>query len=610
MMCLASLASFFRKQFPSPPAAGYVLVGLAGALLSAGPTAQASQTNTPSALSLDAHKTTSRTKLEYGTVLYEFYRGDFFAALVNHEYISAHQNIRALSNDGQILKGGMTLSYGMPIYSEALFSGLLNSSESEKTRNAAWYYLSKLYYTKFDLERARVNLQRIQGELPNDIHIDYHYLATLLSSDGQHSLESWNAIEKIKEDLPEYPYFLFNRAVTQLRNEQPLEAIRNLEEVVGYAYLGEEYEVLADRARHGLALISTREGRLLEAWQYLSTVRTTGLYSNRALLSYAWAAIKLKQYTTAVPALEILDSRSIAIPEVQEAKVLLAYLYEQQGLVRKALKQNIIAEKAFTKGLEQLQQARALIASQEVPREFVTNLETLVRQTDWYSKNPEVDYDLLTPFLIDLLASNHFVETLKELADLYSMEDNLNYWLAQTEQHEIILLEGSQKSFDDQAEKTLQESQRLTNELTAQRSELRLVALTLEPEERDRFNALLDSVEGEIARLNTKMNVLQAVQDPYIQPPEYAGFMAEKHQQIDNKLIVTRTYILELEKVMRKLVRLELDKHESRMSYYAAQSKLAKARLYDLTLTTLGKAKQRAEEAESSEQPNNDEGRQ
>lgn len=602
MMCLAPFLLKIKK-IPLRT----LFVGLVIAIGFALP-AQAEINQSPSHLSLEAHKTKSRTRLEYGTVLYEFYRGDFFAALVNHEYISEHQNTSALNNDGQILKGGMTLSYGMPNYSEALFSGLLDSSHSETTRNAAWYYLSKLYYTKFDLERARINLQRIQGDLPRDIHIDYHYLATLLSSDGEHQKESWSAIEKIKEDLPEYPYFLFNRAVTQLKRGQETEAIAHLESVVDYAYLGEEYEVLADRARHGLALIATSSGKLLDAWQYLSTVRTTGLYSNRALLSYAWAAINLKQYTTAVPALEILDSRSIAIPEVQEAKVLLAYLYEQQGLVRKALKQNITAEKAFAQGLQQLKQARALIASQEVPREFVINLETLVRQTDWYSKNPEVDYSLLTPFLIDLLASNHFVETLKELADLYSMEDNLTYWEMQTEQHDIILREGGQKSFDEQAEKTLAESQRLTDELTNKRSELRLMALTLEPEERDRFNALLDSVENEIGRLNAKMKVLQAVEQPYVQPPEYAGYMAEKHQVIQEKLTTTRRYILQLEKVMRKLVQLELDKHESRMSYYAAQSKLAKARLYDLTLTNLNRAKKRAAADESQSKSAKQEG--
>ena len=47
--------------------------------------------------------------------------------------------------------------------------------------------------------------------------------------------------------------------------------------------------------------------------------------------------------------------------------------------------------------------------------------------------------------------------------------------------------------------------------------------------------------------------------------------------------------------VIRKLVNIELDKHESRIRYYWAQSRLAKARLYDATLTTLDKAQERVQ---------------
>ena len=49
----------------------------------------------------------------------------------------------------------------------------------------------------------------------------------------------------------------------------------------------------------------------------------------------------------------------------------------------------------------------------------------------------------------------------------------------------------------------------------------------------------------------------------------------------------TNSYIERLEPIMRKLVNAELDKHENRIRYYWAQSRLAKARLYDRKLLLL-----------------------
>ena len=534
-----------------------------------------------------------RAKLEYGTILYEFYKKDYFSALVNHAYISDLQNPLAQNENGQLLKAGMMLSYGVPLKSKIIFDELLDETESEITRNAAWYYLAKLFYTKNDLGEAREAIARVKGKIPNNLHIDYHYLATLVNTDGKHLEAGRKALEKIKEDLPEYPYFLFNNAIAQLQAGNLELAKKHLQEVTYYAYLGDEFEVLADRAKHGLSIISGQEGDLLASWNYLKGIRTTGLYSNRALLSYAWAAIKLKQFKEAVPALQILDQRSIAIPEVQEAKVLLAHLYEQDGLSRKALKQNVIAEKEFNKGLKKLDAARELIARQDVPREFITNLETIVRETDWYATHPEVNYNNLTPFLIDLLAANSFQETLKELADLYAIEDNLTYWQMQADQHLLILKESSSKAYDSSTEKYVDASNKLKEELEIKKSEFKLLTLSLEEEDQERFNALFEATNKEIDNLNRTIAQVDKVETPYAPPKHYSADIQTQHKRIERKLIETRSLIVKLEKIMRTLVKLELDKHESRMQYYSAQSRLAKARLYDATLTTLEGAKQR-----------------
>lgn len=343
--------------------------------------------------------------------------------------------------------------------------------------------------------------------------------------------------------------------------------------------------------------------RLPAAWNYLSNISTNGLYSNRALLSYAWAAINQQQFEQAIPALEMLANRSIALPEVQEAKVLLAHVYEQGGQLRRALRRNIQAENEFKEGVRLIATARHIIDGQDVPREFISNLEAIMDDTDWYAVRPSVDYERLTPFLVDLMASNAFNEALRELADLYVIEENLRYWSEQADRHKLILASADTKAFTDDVKEALGNSRQLKDDFRERREEIRLYALVLEEEERDRLRALMETTEAELAMLENKVKRLERLDQPYAQPAHYTTLVTDNHERIKRKLGRTEEQILALEQVMRSLIREELDKHEERMNYYAAQSRLAKARLYDMTLLSLEQGAGREVKAEEETSP-------
>lgn len=538
----------------------------------------------------------SSAELEYGPVLFEFFQQDYFRSLVENAYVNDHENSIAGSDGAEILRGAMLLSYGMPNAAEPLFQSLLNRSKNTETRNRAWYHLARLYYNKSDQAGATRAISQIQGVIPKDLHIEYHYLASLLKADDRHMAEVEDSLSKLTEDQPQYSYLLFNLAVSQLRAGNALDAVKNLEFIAGYAGSNRELLALADRAKHGLAQLATEAGDLPRAWHYLNGIRTTGLYSNRALLSYAWAAIKMKLYSEAIPALQLLDNRSIAIPEVQEAKVLLAHLYEQEGSPRKALKSNLLAEKAFKEGLSDLALAREIIGRRDVPREFIENLEVIMDESDWYRTTASVDYKKLTPFLIDLMASNAFNETLKDLAALYTLEDNLAYWLTQTDQHQLILNNAKPADLADELAVLVARGKQLSDQLKDQKAEIRLNTLTLPEETTERFDVLLASAEHDLYLLADKIRQLGRIEGPYVQPADYRSLVVANHKRIETQLARTQKIIQQLEPVMRALVNEELGKHEERMTYYWAQSRLAKARLFDSTLLEL--------ESTRSEQPN------
>ncbi|WNO10721.1 hypothetical protein [Teredinibacter sp. KSP-S5-2] len=543
----------------------------------------------------------SRQALEYGTVFYDFYQQDYFTALVDHEYVSHLGNPIALGDQSQVLKGGMLVSYGVPNQALPIFERLLASTHDEETQNSAWYYLARLYYNKSDAANAAKALSNIKGRVSPDVHAEYHYLATLININGNHLEKAEQAFEVLPQTSPYHPYLRFNMAIGHLKSGNLVQAVGELEHVASYAGQKEELLVLADRARHGLAQLAIQSGNFLAAWNYLTGIRSVGLYSNRALLTYAWAAIKLKRFEDAISALEILNERSIALPEVQEAKVLLAHLYEQQGEPRKALKSNLLAEKEFKKGLEQVEEARRIIGLRDVPREFIRNLEAIMDESEWHGVQLSVDYKKLTPFLIDLMASNAFTEVLRELTDLYYIQNNLQYWSKQTAEHALILENSSQKTFDKNVRQFLQKSETLQSRFDDQTLELRLLTLTLEESVQDRMSALIETTMQELKILQGTVNQLKDVKAPYRLPESYDGMVAALHKRLDVQLAETNKFISVLEPVMRDLVNVELNKHEERMRYYWAQSRLAKARLYDSTLLELEQAKSMTNDSEKGE---------
>lgn len=542
----------------------------------------------PAAAGAFSSNVSSAEELEYGAVLFEYFQHDYFHALVEQKYAESLKNRSSLSNTGQLVKGGMMVSYGLPDKAEPVFDELLAGSVSHDVSNRAWFYLAKLHYNKGDFASAREAVDSVKGPIPVDILVDYHYLATLVTGHPERLAEKVSMIETAAKDSPAFPYFLFNLAVSQVGRGEISAAVHNLERVTqSGAEEGSATAALVDRARHGLAELAMKSDRLSAAWGYLSQIRTTGLYSNRALLSYAWAAINREQFTEAIPALELLAERSIAIPEVQEAKVLLAHVYEEQGLFKRALARNIQAENEFGEGVSLIAQARRVIDGQDVPREFINNLEAIMDDTDWYARRPSVDYQKLTPFLIDLMASNAFNETLTELADLYVIEDNLHYWADQAEQHQAILKAAEEKQFDQSMRDMLGRTDVIGRQLSDRWEELELYTLVVDEEERERLTALMETTRSDLTALNHRLGRLRAVEHPYEQPDHYQPMVRDHHQRIDALMVRTENQILALEQVMRRLIKLELDKHEERMNYYAAQSRLAKARLYDMALLSL-----------------------
>jgi tetratricopeptide (TPR) repeat protein len=527
--------------------------------------------------------------LKYGGILFDYYQQDYFQALVGYEYAKATNELVHNAEEARLLQGGMTLSYGLPDEAQRIFKELLVDTVPQESRNKAWFYLAKLYYQKGEINSAAKNLGRIQGSVPADVAEEFNYLATLINIKNKHFDAADSALKFVGKDSVYEPYLIFNLAISQLDSGQEEACRENLRKVIAFGEqkTEEEFLVLADRAKQALAHLSVKNNNLVEAWGFLQNVRTTGLYSNRALLSYGWTAIKLKQFNQAIPALKALNKRSISIAEVQEAKVLLGHLYEQKGATRTALKQYLLAEKAFKEGVASISHARKVIAGQRIPEEFVVNLEAMMDETDWYGSEPSIDYTKLTPFLVELMSSNPFHSVIKELRDLYAIRNNLNYWGRQAIEHQLIIKHRQQGLTSDIIQTFIAETEGKQEQLENEISDLRLHTMTLDVEEQDRFVSLLEATDESFEFLDDKLIKVKAIKEPFKQSEKNVRWASSLHKRIKQKLAKTDGLIDKLEHVMRIVVNAELDNHEERMRYYWAQARLGKARLYDRTLNNI-----------------------
>jgi tetratricopeptide (TPR) repeat protein len=540
--------------------------------------------------------------LKYGTILFDYYQQNYFSSLIGYEVANSRGELNHQIDEARLLHGGMTLSYGLPDEAESIFKQLLNTNPgsdrprstaniTDEVRNKAWFYLAKMYYQKGEAKKAATTLGFIHGDIPKDIHNEFNYLATLINIRNNNLDSVEKALSSVMKGSVFEPYLIFNLASSQLKKGNMKSSAVNFQRVIEYGkrHPQEEFLVLADRAIQALAYIDVEQGNLMAAWLNLQFVRTTGLYSNRALLSYGWTAIKLERFDRAIPALSALDRRSISIAEVQEAKVLLAHIYEQQGAPRTALKQYLLAERAFAGGIESIDSARRIIAGQRIPEEFVINLDAMMDETDWYGSQPTLDYNKLTPFLIELMSSNSFHSVLKELRDLYALRENLNYWSLQAKEHQLIISHRHQGWSSESLHDFVSDSRVQKEAMEIQISELGLHAKTLSVKEQNRFAPLLEATKDDFKFLDTNFSKIEKIKKPYQESEETLRWMERLHKRIKQEQQQTERMIDKLENVMRIVVNAELDKHEERMRYYWAQARLGKARLYDQTLNTIEK---------------------
>lgn len=523
--------------------------------------------------------------LKYGSVLFEFFQQKYFETLVEYDYAAERGGIHNHGDYPELLKGGVSLSYGLDLQAKEIFSKLIARNTSEEIQNRAWFYLAKMLYLRGDISRAGVTMANIHGSMPDDIDQEYRYLAALINIKLDYFDEAELISASIDKKSPYAPYLYFNLGVAFGQQGNYARASKNLEKSISYADGSSALERLADRSHMAMAYLYAQNQEFSDAYAQIKHVNTTGVYSNRALLGSGWAYVNDGMYRKALAPLSVLQQRSMAIPEVQEAVIVVPHVYEKLGLMGRAAEGFISASNRYADMLVQLDEARETLKDADVLELFVRNMDEMLGESDWFGTAPSVSLNALSPFLLEIMSDHSFQSVLKDLRDLYAIRNNLEGWKRKQDDFDVIIQSRSVSLDNGSRKQNIEISTVQQSELLSRYTELVQRMNTLDEENRERLQWLMNGIQYELTNAGVMVGLLRNAPGVAPDTNDYALQIKNNMEILDTELEKTNGLIEKVENVIIELINAELDIHEERLKYYRVQSQLAKVRILDKSLT-------------------------
>ncbi|MCR8922370.1 hypothetical protein NO559_06275 [Dasania sp. GY-MA-18] len=396
--------------------------------------------------------------LRYGVALYHFYQEDYFNALL--ELISA-QHLQALPNhqsNAELLKGGISLSYGLDRQAEAIFSQLLSGQSqhrdaitlSEAQKNKAWFYLGKLIYQQGDYARAINALSYISpvktsglftSEQPAPLQIQAHYLqATMLLALGEPKLARQSMLA-VPEHSIYWPYYYFNLGSSYAAQQQWPAAIAAYEQTHTLMQNHKGEQALKDKANTAAGYAYMAKQDYVNAVKAFRRVSLNSLVVDKALLGYGLAESERENYPQALAPWQALRKQSLLLPSVQEVMLALPYAYEKLGGLSEALSEYQQAAQAYQQEIQQLDAAIGQFSGQ--PLEQLFSLTGLNKS--WLSKRELPPISNNSIYLTHLIAKHSFQANLRDYYDLSVLKKHV---LQLQKRHENLLaVDGEQQHY-------------------------------------------------------------------------------------------------------------------------------------------------------------------
>jgi hypothetical protein len=373
--------------------------------------------------------------LYFGEALYYAYQGDWFDSIarLDTELAQFHgldepelDSLYHHLNQAEFAVGDFELAYRMHHRAGRAITKVIEGNVEEPVRNEAIFRLARIYFQKDQPENALHAIERIKGPVTARIRDDLPFLRAQIYLANGRFAEAARILKELQTTKSLEGFASYNLGIAVLRDGREQDGRQHLDRTGQLASANPAALAIKDKSNLVLGYKLLEENNSEGAKQVLDRVRLHGPFSNRALLGSGWADASREQFDRALVPWSILVQREVTDPAVQEAMLAVPYAYAKLNVPSRAALMYGNALERFGMEVDKLE------ASIESIREglFLEALtrEELKQDANWVVKLRNLPETPETYYLLELMASHDFQESLKNYLDLEELRRKLTVW--------------------------------------------------------------------------------------------------------------------------------------------------------------------------------------
>jgi tetratricopeptide (TPR) repeat protein len=384
--------------------------------------------------------------LYFGEALYDSFQGDWFDAIARLDTeLAQHYRVDEPERDtlhyhvnqAEFDVGDFELAYRMHRRAGRAIKAVIEGNVPETVRNEAIFRLARMYFRKDQPENALHAVERIHGVVPAKIRVDLAFLRANIAMANNRNAEAVGILKDLQKEKSLEGFSSYNLGIALLRNGNEKNGREYLDRTGRIASDNPAVLAIKDKANLVLGDKLMSEKSFTTAKEVLDRVRLSGPFSDRALLGSGWADASRERFERALVPWTILSERAVTDPAVQEAMLAVPFAYGQLGVFSKAALMYGRALEAFGKEIDKLGSSIASIREGKFLKALVR--EELKQDPDWVVKLRELPGTPETFYLLDLMASHDFQESLKNYLDLEELRKRLEVWSDDLDAYEDLI---------------------------------------------------------------------------------------------------------------------------------------------------------------------------
>jgi hypothetical protein len=382
----------------------------------------------------------------FGEVLNSAFQDDFFNAIAKldtelGQYYSLdepgldpfHHHI----DQAEFSVGDLELSYRMHRRAGRAIKAVLEGNVNQSVRNEAAYRLARIYFQKNLAVNALDVLEKIKGDMPESVRADEAFLRSQVYIATGDFSKAVKILKSLQGEKSLQGFAAYNLGIALIQNDQEKEGIVQLNKVGKINSDNREVLALKDKANLALGYRMLESGAPEQAQKYMERVRLDGPFSNRALLGLGWTYGTLGRFDQALVPWSILHKRNVTNSSVQEAMLAVPYAYGKLDVHGKAAilyghAMDVFGDEVISldKSIKSIREGKFLVAMIR---------EESKKDSNWLVNLRDLEDSPETHYIMQIMASHDFQESLKNYKDLADLLKHVSSWLESLDVYEEII---------------------------------------------------------------------------------------------------------------------------------------------------------------------------